>query len=186
MSKPPPMSAAEHERVRQLHAEGSSLSAIARELGRSPSTISRWAKAQGLSWDAAQTAQATHVKQTSNRDRRAQTIGRLYDRAAVILDRLEAKQFKVVGFDRNGRAKVTHIDSDAIPGNEERALSGMAVNLLVAAARLEAVDAGHANTAEAKGILGGLQDALAAAYGSLAHTRTADLPVDSTDTETQQ
>jgi hypothetical protein len=65
----------------------------------------------------------------------------------------------------------------------------MAVNLLVAAAKLEAVDAGQAGTAEARGILGNLQDALAGAYGQLAHaggTPTAqalEQDLDATDTD---
>lgn len=178
---------ADRERIRELHAAGESCNAIARQLERSPSTISRAAAKLGLAWATEQTEQATRVKQASNRDRRAESVRRLYDRAAVILDRLEARQFKVVGFDREGRARVTHIDGDAIPGAEERALSGMAVNLLVAAARLEAVDRDHGDVTEAKGILGALQDSLAAAYGQLAHAGTTPTSqLDATDTDAAQ
>lgn len=175
MPKANALTDADRARITELHTAGKSCSAIARDLGRATSTVSRAAKAMGLTWDTTQTEHATQVKQASNRERRAATISRLYDRAARILDRLEARQFKVVGFDKYGNAIVTHIDADAIPGTEERALSGMAVNLLMAAAKLEAVDAGQANNAEARGILGGLQDALQAAYGQLAHTASPTL-----------
>lgn len=184
-----PLTDADRERIRQLHADGRSCSGIARELGRAPSTISRAAKAMGLSWDTTKTEQATQVKQASNRERRARLVSRLYDRAERIMDRLDADTFKYVGLDKDGRARTNHIDQDAIPGTEERALSGMTVNLLVAAAKLEAVDAGQANDAEARGILGNLQDALHAAYGQLAHaggTPTAqalDQDLDATDTD---
>jgi predicted transcriptional regulator len=46
------------ERARELHAEGLSCNAIARDLGCAASTVSRWAKREGLSFDRSQTAEA--------------------------------------------------------------------------------------------------------------------------------
>lgn len=46
------------ERARELHGEGLSCNAIARELGCAASTVSRWAKAEGLSFDRSKTAAA--------------------------------------------------------------------------------------------------------------------------------
>lgn len=171
----PGLTASEQRLIREEHAAGTSCNAIARTLGRSASTVSRYAREQGLTWDAGRTAAATEAKQATNRERRAELVRRLYNRADAILDRLEAEQFKVVGFtagEFGGKAVVTEIDADAIPGTEERALTGMVVNALVAAAKLEQVDAGQAGSAEAKGILGNLADALQSAYGQLAHTHT--------------
>lgn len=48
-------------RARQLHAEGKSCNAIAKELGVAPSTISLWAKREGLSFDRSQVVAANHA-----------------------------------------------------------------------------------------------------------------------------
>lgn len=48
--------------LRKLQTDGLSASAIARELGVAKSTISRWAKADGLSFDRSKTAEATAAK----------------------------------------------------------------------------------------------------------------------------
>lgn len=169
------------DRIREMHAAGQSCNAIARELGVAASTVSRHARAMGLTWGAERTAAATEAKQASNREKRAATIARLYARATTILDRLEADRFKVVGFTKEGNAIVTSIDGDAIPGQEERALSGMVVNLLVAAAKLEQVDAAHTDVGTTKGILGNLADALQSAYGQLSHTDTPTANLEDAD-----
>ena len=164
-----PLTATELDTIRTRHAEGKSLRSIAVELGRAPTTIGTHAKRMGLSWDAGRTAAATEAKQASNRERRARLIARLYDRADKIMDRLEADQFKYVG-EFEGRAIITRLDADAIPGKEERALGGMVVNMLAGAARLEAVDQGTSGAEKAKGILGAFAVDLQAAYGQLSHT----------------
>lgn len=46
------------ERARELHAAGRSCNAIARELGCAASTVSRWAKGEGLTFDRSKTADA--------------------------------------------------------------------------------------------------------------------------------
>jgi len=46
------------ERARELHAAGASCNAIARDLGCAASTVSRWAKGEGLSFDRSKTAAA--------------------------------------------------------------------------------------------------------------------------------
>ncbi|MEA1264236.1 helix-turn-helix domain-containing protein [Microbacterium sp. STF-2] len=46
------------ERARELHSQGLSCNAIARQLGCAASTVSRWAKAEGLTFDRSQTAAA--------------------------------------------------------------------------------------------------------------------------------
>lgn len=161
---------AELDRIRALHARGLSCRAIAKDIRRSTNAVANNARAMGLAFDASRTAAATEAKQASNRERRAALVHRLYDRADAIMTRLEADQFKVTATDTHGNAVTTPVAADAIPGHEERALTGMVVNLLAGAARLEAVDAGHTGDAQARGILGALQDSLQAAYGQLAHT----------------
>lgn len=58
MTKSAERSDPKRAQFRELHAEGISASEIARKLGVSKSTISRWAKAEGLEFDRAQTAKA--------------------------------------------------------------------------------------------------------------------------------
>jgi len=166
----PGLTPTERDTIKALHGQGKSCRAIAGELGRSPSAVSRAAADMGLAWDAGRTAAATEAKVATNQARRAAMILRLYNRCDRIMDRLDAERFKLVGMDKDGYARTNEIDRDAIPGTEERALFGMVVNGLQAAARLEQVDAAQMNTGDAKGILGGLQEALHSAYGQLAHT----------------
>jgi len=158
------------ETLRGHHAAGKSLRATATAMGKSASTVGKYAKALGLTWGTDRTAAATEAKQATNRERRTALVARLYDRADRIMTRLEADEFKYVGLDKNGIARTNLLAADAIPGTEERALTGMVVNLLAGAAKLEQVDAAQTGSAEAKGILGALSDSLQAAYGQLAHT----------------
>lgn len=160
------------DRIRELHAQGKSCNAIARDLGVATSTVSRHAKDMGLQWAVDRTKVAVANAQASNRERRAVLVSRMYDRADKIMNRLDAPTFKLVGMDKDGYARTNTVAADAIPGAEERALFGMAINALVAAAKLEAVDAAHSDIGAAKGILGNLQDALQGAYGQLAHAGT--------------
>lgn len=162
----------ERDQIKAHHEAGTGCNAIAKAMGRAPSTIAKAAKDMGLAWDSSRTAHATEAKQAGNQARRAALVSRLYDRCDRIMDRLDSPTFKLVGMDKDGYARTNVVDQDAIPGAEERALFGMVVNGLVAAARLEQVDAGAVNSTEAKGILGNLSEALHSAYAQLAHTDT--------------
>lgn len=62
---------AERKQVRQLHARGLGRNDIARELGRSVSTITAVAKQLGLSFDRSMTAAATAAKVADAKARRA-------------------------------------------------------------------------------------------------------------------
>ena len=48
--------------LKKLHAQELSANAIAKQLGVSQSTVSRWAKADGLSFDRSKTAEAVSAK----------------------------------------------------------------------------------------------------------------------------
>ena len=62
----------EHDdRLRELHAAGTSMHGIAQEMGWSKPTISKKAKALGLDWDRTQTAKATEALVVDARGRRA-------------------------------------------------------------------------------------------------------------------
>ncbi|ASO21557.1 hypothetical protein FHR81_003200 [Actinoalloteichus hoggarensis] len=88
MPRPSPITDTERDRVAAPHAAGRARAAIARALGRSPSTVGKIASAARLSWDRTATASAIAAKQIDNMARRATIVGRLYDQAAAQLDRL--------------------------------------------------------------------------------------------------
>ncbi|MCI2424110.1 helix-turn-helix domain-containing protein [Saccharopolyspora sp. K220] len=88
--------------MRELHAQGKTRNDIAREIGRSPSTVSRLAHAAGLSFDRSKTAAATQAKQRDNAARRADLVRRLYGRGEANLGRLEAPRYKFTTATVNG------------------------------------------------------------------------------------
>lgn len=67
-----PLTDNDRDLVRQLHAAGAARNDIAREIGRSPSTVSKLAKELGLSFDRTKTAVATAAKVNDAKARRAQ------------------------------------------------------------------------------------------------------------------
>lgn len=67
-----PLTDEELQRIRDLHAEGKSCSDIARTLDRAPSTISRNATKLGLTWDRAQTKNATVARKADAASRRSE------------------------------------------------------------------------------------------------------------------
>lgn len=61
----------ESRRLEELHADGWSLNAIAKEMRRSTRTIHRWAKELQLTFGSGRTAEATAVKVLNARERKA-------------------------------------------------------------------------------------------------------------------
>lgn len=78
----------ERARIHTMHAAGQSLGHIATELGRSKSTVSKFARDHGLTWGTDRTAKATDAKVASNREKRATLETRFLDEAAKLLDQL--------------------------------------------------------------------------------------------------
>ncbi|MGW8988708.1 helix-turn-helix domain-containing protein [Streptomyces zhihengii] len=73
MAKPRPITDTDRAAVRRLHAEGKTRNHIARELKRSPATVSKLATELGLTFDrAGEVAVATENKRAQLADRRAQ------------------------------------------------------------------------------------------------------------------
>lgn len=79
----------ESRRLRELHSDGRSLNAIAKELGRSTDTISRWADKLELSFDRSATAKAAEAKHVDNKSRRANLEERLLAKSEDMLDQLD-------------------------------------------------------------------------------------------------
>jgi flagellar biosynthesis regulator FlaF len=129
----------EGPRARKLHAEGWSCNAIARELGWSPSTISKWAKSEGLNFDRTKTAVAVAAHRLDRAAARADIIDRMYKRSQKVLTRLEAPTFTY--------RVPTEFGSDLVhdedpPAGDEKSLAA-ALGIYVAnATKLETIDAG--------------------------------------------
>ncbi|MFE4548875.1 helix-turn-helix domain-containing protein [Streptomyces sp. NPDC056785] len=86
-----PVTDAERERVRELHAAGMGRNEIATELGRSGRTISEIAKGLGLSFArAAQVQQATEIRTADLADRRTRFAVELQDLAERELKKVNA------------------------------------------------------------------------------------------------
>jgi predicted AlkP superfamily pyrophosphatase or phosphodiesterase len=87
-----PLSTKEQERIRQLHSQGLSLNEIGRQLHRSNSTIGKYAKQMGLSFDRAKTKNATKAKQADAASLRADLKLRLLREAQELMDDLHRPQ----------------------------------------------------------------------------------------------
>lgn len=141
------------QRARELFDAGKSCNAIAKELGVSVSTISGWAKREGLSFDQTATEDAVRVRRNSRAARRADIIDRLYDRTEAILDRLEADTFKTLV--PSGPGSMDTDELDYVPSADEKNLASSMNIYLERAARLELVDDGD-GVSEADSMLGRL------------------------------
>lgn len=136
--------------ARALHAEGKSCNAIARELGVAPSTVSRWAKREGLAFDRAQVAAANAAHAVDLKARRQAIVSRLYGQVEADLDRLEAATFKTLTRDYGGGESPSELDF--VPTQAKRDLMQSVSTALTSAARLEAVD-GSRDVENAKGLM---------------------------------
>lgn len=86
-----PVTDADREAVRRLHGEGRPRNVIAREIGRSGSTVSKIAAGLGLTFDRAETtAVATAARATDLAARRVQLAERLHDDAERLREQLWA------------------------------------------------------------------------------------------------
>lgn len=86
-----PVTDTDREAVRRLHGEGRPRNVIAREIGRSGSTVSKIAAELGLSFDRAETtAVATAARSADLASRRVDFATRLHDIAEREADKLSA------------------------------------------------------------------------------------------------
>jgi transposase-like protein len=85
---PRPVSPDERARVAELHGQGWSRNAIARDLDRSLSVVTKIARSQDLSFDREQTKAATAARQTDLKALRTATMERLLTIANEQLDRI--------------------------------------------------------------------------------------------------
>lgn len=133
-----PVTAADEQQVRDLHAQGYGRNAIARELGRSPRTVSVIAQKLGLTFDRTATAVATEARVIDGRARRADLVARLYAVALDDLDHLQAAgPHELVEVSAGQAVRYTVA---RLPALERRALITGISTAITAAAKLEALE----------------------------------------------
>lgn len=85
-----PVTDEDRQRVAELHAEGLNRNAIAREIGRSGSTVSKIAVELGLSFDRTAVKAATEARVADAKARRAALMNELLDDAEKLRQQLFA------------------------------------------------------------------------------------------------
>lgn len=163
-----PVTDEDRQAVRRLANQGLGRNAIARELNRSPRTISVIAEALNppVTFDRTMTAVATEARVIDAKARRAALIQRAYGRAERIYDRLEADETSGYKFTATTVNGIETKSLDHVPGPEERSLATAAGQYLTQAAKLEALDTNN-GVDGAKSMLGELAAGLAAAYNAM-------------------
>lgn len=149
--------------VRRLHAQGLGRNAIARELSRSPRTISVICEEAELTFDRTATAVATQAAALDARARRAALIQRYYAQAEKILDRLERDEHNLVEV---SLGKVVRYKAADLPSADVRNLIQSSSAAANQAAKLEALD-NNGGVDDAKSMLGQLAAGLTAAYNAM-------------------
>lgn len=86
----PPLTEAELEEIKQLHAEGKGRNEIAEAIGRSPSTVTKACKKLELSFDESQTVEATAARVAKMKAQRVDLAEKLLEDVLKMRERLWA------------------------------------------------------------------------------------------------
>lgn len=152
----------DRERILALYRAGWTRNAIAREVGRSPATVSKVCKAAGVHFDRNATAQAVAARSIDLKARRQAILHRIYARIEKNLDRLEAEGYTyslvMPGGVESAAYVATQTDEDP-PSADERNHMAVVTGYLQAATKLEAVDSDGGAT-DASSMLSRLYDSL--------------------------
>lgn len=139
--------------------EGTSASALARQLGVSKTTVTTIAKENGLddAFDRSKTANATAAKQHDNRARRAALVQAYLDDAEKIRERLwqPAEAINPLG---------GLLEFRLPPGRDTRDLVMAGTSLVKATIEVEKHDQGDGGADDAKSMLGRMVTGLAVLY----------------------
>jgi len=157
----PPVTDAERERIRVLHARGMSCGQIAAELGRNKATITRQCKALGLSFDRSATEQATEAKAADNRARRAELHSLLLDDVKKLRVRAWSPYTVVAG---TGEGLET-VQLDLPPAQDVRAFYNAIGTCVDKTLAMEKHDGDDSQTGAAKSVLSAVLDNLIAKHG---------------------
>lgn len=157
-----PVTDLDRQRVKELHSQGCSRNAIARELRRSGRTITRLAGELGLSFDREETRQATEAKKADAASRRAALALAMLADAERMREQLWAS-CKIYNF--GGRDNSYNEMTVAEPPFADKLKIMQSVNIAVEKAlRLDEYDSG--NAAAGVSLLGSLFTSLQAKHGT--------------------
>ncbi|RBQ05165.1 helix-turn-helix domain-containing protein [Micromonospora sp. LHW51205] len=164
-----PVTQADHDRVRELHAEGLSRNAIAKEIGRSGKTVSEIAVKLGLTFDRTRTRAATEARRDDAKSRRAALALALLGDA----ERLRAQLWKPAHYVDHGGKEYDRVDWTLDePAFADKLKLMQSVGIAVdRAVKLDQYDADPGIDA-AKSMLGALAAGLGAAYDQLTQPAT--------------
>lgn len=84
----PPLTEDEIEQIKQLHSEGKSRNQIAKEIGRSPASVTKVTKQLGLAFDESKTVEATAARVQAMKARRIDLAEQLLGDVEKMRDRL--------------------------------------------------------------------------------------------------
>ena len=150
----------DEQTLRELHGQGLTLTAIAKQIGRDKGSVSRKAKALGLSWDRSHTAAATQAKVLDAKARRAQLKLNLLEDATRLREQLWKPAHYI---DHGGK------DFDRVEWTQDEPTYADKLKLVQAVSaaigsydRLEKLD-GDGGVADAVGMLDKIADAIKAA-----------------------
>ncbi|BAC73234.1 hypothetical protein AQJ43_23710 [Streptomyces avermitilis] len=133
-------SEADEATLRQLHADGVSRNAIARQMGFAVGTITNHARRLGLSFDREAVRAATDARQVDLKDQRQQAQQRLMDFFNHQLDRAESR-YLVTGWTHTGAPVAEWLQEP--PARETKDLTSAATQALDRALKLAQFDAEH-------------------------------------------
>lgn len=151
-----PVTQADYDRVQELHAQNMGRNAIARELKRSPRTISGIAAALGVTFDRTMTAVATQARVIDGKARRTAILADLYEVIQDDLTYLLDDDYELVEVSMGNPVRYT---VDRLPAQDRKALISAVGNATVTVARLEAVD-GQPGEDDARSMLGKMMSGL--------------------------
>ncbi|MDQ1053184.1 hypothetical protein QE394_001112 [Arthrobacter sp. SORGH_AS 212] len=170
----PKRTQADRDTVLKLHAQGKGRNDIVRETGFSTAWVSNTVRDAGMSFARGERVKAaTEAKQADNKARRAALVGRMYDRAEFILNRLEAPTFDALVPTGPGIQSARELTF--VPAGEERNLATSVAVYLDKAMLLEKVDA-VPERSEAQSMLGRLAEQLGVTSAPSGQPEATGLP----------
>lgn len=159
-----PLTDAEKDRIRQLHADGATRNDIARDLGRSPAAITGFCQREGLTFNRSATVAATVAKRADAAARRAAIAEKLLDAADRLADQAFAPHEYI---DHGGKdfVEVRWTQKEPAPADKLKLIqaAGIALDRHV---KLVELDKGT-EIAAAASMLGRLVEALGVAYDGI-------------------
>jgi putative ribosome biogenesis GTPase RsgA len=160
--------------VLALHAQGVTRNDINRQTGYSTAWISNVVRDAGLTFARGDRVKAaTEAKTADNKARRAKLVGRMYDRAETLLNRLEAPTFDALVPTGPGIQSARELNF--VPAGEERNLATSIAVYLDKAMLLEKVDA-VPERSEAQSMLGRLAEQLGVSSAPSGQPEATGLP----------